>query len=171
MILSFSRALNPLSENSGIIYRLAPGRTCQDQEMLDNTVIQNISAAFWNNDLNFFPALKETFEILLGNHFDISLKGGYDCRGGSKGALDFFIFPLVARKLIADTFLEERQNSSFTNFVAWSIAVPLEITRVSAAIALTIILSPIVALVNLMKACAAFCVREAEASKPRLSNQ
>lgn len=60
---------------------------------------------------------------------------------GSKGLLDFLIFPLLARKLIADSYLLERSNARFINTLSWLIAIPLEIVRDVSAILLTILLA------------------------------
>ena len=150
--LSFFRALNPASNNSGIVYRLAGNSPCQGKEMLDSTVGDNISRAF-KSDLDYLSGLCTTFNILVGTHFDIYLKGRHNNQGGAKGVLDFLILPLLTRKLIADTFLDEQKENTFTNVLAWAIAVPIEIARFGAGLFLTLLLSPIVALVHLIKAC------------------
>jgi uncharacterized protein involved in cysteine biosynthesis len=63
-----------------------------------------------------------------------------------KGVLDYFLFSLVARKLISDSYLPEREKSFCTNLLAWLVAIPLELIRFSTAIVLTFFLAPIVAL-------------------------
>lgn len=75
----------------------------------------------------------------------------YNRKTGVKGALDFLIFPLLARKLIADTWLEERKNTPIINGIAWAIAIPLEVLRHSLALALTIAIMPVVVLVHLFR--------------------
>lgn len=150
--LSFFRALNPTSPNSGIVYSLAGNYPCQGKEMLDSTVKENILSAL-DSDLDLLAGLNATFNILVGEHFDLSLKGRDDNKGGAKGLLDFLILPLLARKLIADTQLDERKDNTFTNVLALAIAVPIEIARFSAGLALTILLIPTVMLVHLIKAC------------------
>ncbi len=152
MALSFFRALNPTSEDSGIVYCLAGDHPCQGLEMIDSTVFENIRAAF-KKDLDYFSGLSATYNILIGHHYDLHLRGHVDSKGGSKGALDYLIFPLIARKLIADTYLDERSENGFSNALAWAVAIPLELTRFSAAIALALLLAPIVALVHIIKAC------------------
>lgn len=67
--------------------------------------------------------------------------------------LDLLVLPLLSRKLIADTYLDERQNNTFINAVAFLIAIPIEITRLSLGITLTLCLIPIIVIVNLVKAC------------------
>lgn len=150
MALAFFSALNPISESSGIVYCLAGGESCQGKEMIDRLVVENISNAF-STDLDYLSGLDETFNILYGNHYDLNLNGREDAKGGSKGVLDFFIFPLIARKLIADTYLHERRERFFSNILAWTIAIPFEYIRFSAAIALTLLLAPIVAVVHIVK--------------------
>lgn len=152
MASSFFRALNPTSKNSGIVYCLARNNPCQGTEMIDSTVSVNVRTAF-NSDLDYFSGLTATYNILVGQHYDLYLRGRNDSQGGAKGALDYLIFPLIARKLIADTYLDERRESVLSNALAWFVAIPLEIARFSAAIALTLILAPVVALVHLIKAC------------------
>ncbi len=172
---SFFQALNPLSTQSGIkyslgkIYYVAPQRggfispdakewqfvskqfPCQGQEMIDATLSESIRAAI-HDDLNFIEGIITTFNILVGDHYDINLKGWNDNKGGAKGVFDFLILPLLARKLIADTFLAERTNI-LVNAIAWTIALPIEIARFGAGIALTLLLAPVVAVVHLIKAC------------------
>lgn len=153
MALPFFRALNPASKHSGITYSLAKTQDmCQGNEMIDATVSKRIGEAF-NKNLNYFSGLNAMYHIIVGNHYDLELTGRYDCNGGAKGVLDYLIFPLFARKLIADSFLNERKNSVFFNALAFTVAIPLEIVRFSAAIALTLLLAPIVALIHIIKAC------------------
>lgn len=149
---SFFRALNPASSRSGITYRLAGDSPCQNEEMIDTLVSENIANA-WHSRLDLKSALNATYDILMGEHYDLYLHGRNDCRGGAKGVLDYLIFPLVARKLIADFYLDSYITLSFTNILAWSIALPLELARFSAAVALTLLLAPVVALVHLLRGC------------------
>ncbi|KTC87698.1 MULTISPECIES: hypothetical protein [Legionella] len=152
MALSFFRALNPVSDKSGIQYSLAHGNDCQGKEMLDASVWESIRNAFMK-DLGYIEALQATFDILVGEHYDLTLKGKDNQKGGAKGILDFFILPLVARKLIADTLLKERDNSDFVNALAWLIAIPIEMVRFGAGIVLTLLLAPVVAIVHSLRAC------------------
>lgn len=150
---SFFRALNPASCNSGVTYRFGGSDDpCQGKEMIDSHVSENIYKA-WNSNLDFQSALYATYDILMGDHYDLYFHGQNDCRGGAKGALDYLIFPLVARKLIADFYFETNITLSLPNILAWFIAVPLEIARFSAAVGLTLLLTPIIALVQLFKGC------------------
>ncbi len=170
MSLSFFQALNPVATQSGIKYSLAKEYysdqlnifrvlplilsqdfPCQNQEMIDATLSESIRAAI-HNDVNFIEGIITTFNILVGGHYDLRLKGRNDNNGGAKGVLDFLILPLLARKLIADTFLPERTNI-LMNALAWTVALPIEIARFSAGIALTLLLAPVVAVVHLIKAC------------------
>ena len=145
MGLSFFRALNPASKNSGITYYLPdPSKDLQGREMIDLTVSENISDA-WSSKLNFLSA---TFNIIMGDH--------YDLQGGKKGVLDYLIFPLIARKLWADIVLlwpEEEEASRGYILVATlvlQVVCYLELVRFIAAIALTLLLAPIVAVKHMM---------------------
>ncbi len=151
MALPFFSALDPTSKKSGITYCLAGNRPCQGKEMLDFTVGECIADAF-NSDLDFLSGLNATYNILVGRHYDLYLKGALTSKGGTKGALDYLILPLVARKLISDSYLSERRNSRLANVLAWTVAVPLELVRFAAAFALTLLLVPVIALVHIVKA-------------------
>lgn len=82
------------------------------------------------------------FTLLVGAHYDLGLKGKVNHWGGQKGALDFLIFPLIARKLIADlhTFdnLGEQAESIYAPLIALSIKKPVQMinTLLSLVIAL-----------------------------------
>jgi hypothetical protein len=67
--LPFFRALNPLSQYSGITYRYAGRRRCQHREMLDFSVIQTICHAF-HYDRDALSALSSTYEAIIGCHYD-----------------------------------------------------------------------------------------------------
>ena len=150
MALSFFRAFNPVSENSGITYCLAGNHPCQDHEMLDVSVTQGIYNAF-RNDYYLISALRSTYATIVGCHYDIYLRGRITARGGSKGVLDFLIFPLIARKLIADAFLPENRNNGFSKLLAAVVGLPFEIIRLLIGIILTIVLSPFVLLIHAIK--------------------
>ena len=135
MALSFFRALNPASPYSGVGSVNNKGRlTTKGPETIDLTVSENISE-IWKSDLNFLSA---TYNIIIGTHYPF--KGQ-----GKKGALDYLIFPLVARKLFMDALQEDQ-----CLFVVCLVALPLELVRHSAAIALTLLLAPIVAVKHIM---------------------
>lgn len=159
MALSFWRALNPTSKNSGITNYCNPRK---NPELIDYTVTENI-----NRHRNV-DSLTATFHVLLGQHYlthimpgDAAvahhyLKSAITVNDGvaifaAKGVLDYLIFPLVARKLINDSFLPEREKSFYTNLLAWMVAIPLELVRFSAATVLTLFLAPIVALVRFIQ--------------------
>ena len=80
----------------------------------------------------------------------------YDLQGGKKGVLDYLIFPLIARKLWADIVLlwpEEEEASRGYILVATlvlQVVCYLELVRFIAAIALTLLLAPIVAVKHMM---------------------
>lgn len=150
MSLSFFRALNPISDKSGITYCLAGYHPCQGREMIDISVWQGIYNAF-NDDYYLITALSETYNIILGEHFDLSLRGRYTSHGGAKGLLDFLIFPLIARKLIANYFLPENKDNYFLKFVTIFIGFPLELSRILLSVGLMIAITPVVALIHWIK--------------------
>lgn len=81
-----------------------------------------------------------------------------------KGILDYLIFPLIARKLLGnqiEEFYTERPGCAFAslpfgdimfstlfsrNFLVFFIVLLLEVTRLAAALALTLLLAPVVAI-------------------------
>ena len=145
---SFFQALDPTSDKSGICYREGE-ISIAGEELVDVTVSATIDAAIKNEDLHFLRAIWTTFNIIYGDHYHNRLLSDPESKP-YKGALDFFIFPLIARKLIGDTFLEDRENDFLLNIAAWSIAIPLEIARLGASLALAIILIPVVLLVHVV---------------------
>lgn len=153
--LSFFRALNPISKKSGIKYSLVPYTPAQGQEMIDTLVSEQITHLMNEKDLGLGDVLGNVFHAIVGTHFDLYKEGSRDCKGGRKGLLDFLIFPLVARKLIADAYLPERENAYMTNILAFSLAMPLELMRLGAGVALTLALAPFIALIHLVKECLA----------------
>lgn len=140
--LPFFRSLNPLSKTSGIYSVDSNNSRAEGTELIDLTFSESILEAL-EGDLDLLDGLKEMFNLILGTH--------YDALKNSKGLLDFLILPLLARKLIADTFLDERAEAALINAAAWTIAIPLELLRVGAAFCLTALLSPIFAAVYLIK--------------------
>lgn len=122
---------------------------CQGKEMIDATLAESINKAI-HSDFNVIEGIVATFNIIVGGHYDVNAVGRNNCKGGAKGVLDFLILPLLARKLIADT-LEPDHTSRLLNILAWTVALPIEIARISAGLALTVLLAPIVALVHAIK--------------------
>lgn len=176
----FFKALNPLSRSSGINYRNKPMlHVLMPEEIPDLLTLEFIQLQ-WNRDLCWYETIDATYACLVGEHYDhppsasqkavfeqiltaffrpylipvivgSEIHAVYNRKTGVKGALDFLIFPLVARKLIADTWLEERKNTPIINGIAWAIAIPLEVLRHSLALALTIAMIPIVSLIHIFR--------------------
>lgn len=138
MILSFFKALNPTSKYSGIGY---PSYTVdvnlKGQEIIDNTILEQIK------NLDSSIGASEIFNFLVGKHYSFGYQGE-----GSKGLLDLLIFPLISRVLI-----NEFDNNKIIAPLALLIALPLEITRFSLAIGLTLLIAPIVTVSNLFSSC------------------
>lgn len=137
MAVSFFQSLNPASENSGVLY---PSYVADEdylgQEIIDRTVSENISYI----SEQFNPGFRYVFEILVGAHYSFGYLG--QC---SKGILDYLIFPLVSRKILHET----EESNIFVKTLAWSIALPLELGRFSLAIGLTLLVAPIIKIINL----------------------
>lgn len=176
----FFHALNPLSKSSGISYRNKPLLHILMPEEMPDLLTHKIIELQWNKDLCWYETIDATYLCLVGDHYDhlssasqkslfeqimtvlfrpylipviigTEIYAVYNRKTGLKGALDFLIFPLVARKLIADTWLEERKNTPLINGIAWAIAIPLEVLRHSLALALTLAIIPIVALIHIFR--------------------
>jgi hypothetical protein len=176
----FFNALNPLSRSSGISYRNKPLLHVLLPEQIPDLLTHEIIELQWEKDLSWYETIDATYLCLVGDHYDhphsavqknwfeqimtaclrpymvpvivgSEIHAVYNRKTGIKGALDFLIFPLIARKLIADTWLEERKNTPVINAIAWAIAIPLEVLRHSLAIALTIAIIPVIALVHLFR--------------------
>ncbi len=96
-------------------------------------------------------ALGHTYEIIVGCHYDVYLRGYLNGHGGSKGFLDYLVLPLLARKLVGDYFLPENRNSTAINILRLAIALPLEFARIATGIALTIALTPVVVFAHIIK--------------------
>ena len=137
MSLSFFRALDPTSKYTGFFYESLYDNGLTEQ--FDLTISENLH---YRRDQNLVTKI---FEILVGDHYQIF--GPHDSGQTAKGVLDFLIFPLIARNLILGS------ESIIAGIVGVAIAIPLEIARFSLGIALTLLLTPIVALVNLIKNC------------------
>ncbi|MBA2652325.1 MAG: hypothetical protein H0U73_08680 [Tatlockia sp.] len=137
-VLPFFRALNPSSPLSGInnVHR-------ENSEIIDKSVSEKIKEAFFTNH-SFLGGLCATYDILMGNHYkvDAEIYGGK----GSKGLLDYLIFPLVSRKL----YSYYQQDINFAAALSLLIVVPLEIIRMTVGLALTLVLSLAVFLVQLL---------------------
>lgn len=143
-VLPFYRALNPRSTNSGIFYSLAFGREYNYLEMKDHTVSYNFTRLYnaLKNSNSLYLKSKLVCDLILGNHYDIFLTGN-----GSKGLLDYSIFPLIARRLIADNFKPDNKNF-LRRVTILHITLPLEIARFSAATALISLSLPFVILAH-----------------------
>lgn len=151
---------------SGIKYLLAFGNPLQGTDMEDsinpfNTVIENPLypwARIYREGV--LQGILDTFNILMGNHYEINLQGK-----GRKGVLDIFILPLISRFIIfklVESFLppanlpnrpplSTRLRAALV-MEAWLIAaIPaagVEVARTAAALVLTAVLSPLVLAVH-----------------------
>ena len=142
---SFFSALNPISANSNITFRAAKYSASYPKSRLEQTIpdltLDVVIPFLWSRNLFILDGIFETFTVFYGDHFD------KDARGfGQKGVLDIMLLslPLLSRKLIADTYLEERHDTRFFNLLAWAIALPIETIRLGTALAFTIALIPVI---------------------------
>lgn len=141
----YRRALNPFSKKSGVKHYLAPYCPTGFNEMDDILVEEQIKESI-KRDVFFSDRIASTFSILYGDHYDEDRNGR-----GRKGALDYFIFPLLSRKLLSDIYSYERRGHIYTsvlNLFSRCIAVPLEVVRFSLSLAITLVLFPIVLLIH-----------------------
>lgn len=125
---SYRRALNPLSDRSGIYYSQARYSIFNHTEMRDKKVLEQINEARSNGLIGLFTL----FQLLYGDHYDLKIKGH-----GRKGIVDFLFFPLLARKLITDCY-QHKQHSSLINIASFVVAVPLELSRFGLSFALAV---------------------------------
>lgn len=162
-ILPFFRALNPASNYSGI-----NNHHRENKEIFDNTVSEKIKKDFYsNNDL--MDAFCATFDILMGNHYlirDKQISEGQEKNNtdefygkGSKGVLDYLIFPLLSRKL----FWDSQHQGMFIQALALLVVVPLEALRFSLGICLTLVLTIPVLFVQFAKS---FLINDEDLTKP-----
>ncbi|MFT4060214.1 MAG: hypothetical protein QM652_11775 [Legionella sp.] len=145
---SFFSALNPISAHSNITFRATKHPYSEDilrQNMPDLT-LDLVIPFLWSRNLSILGGIYETFTVFYGDHFDKNFRGF-----GQKGVLDFTLLPLLSRKLIADTYLEERKDSHFLNFLAWAIALPIKAITFGVALAFTIAITPIVTGITLLR--------------------
>ncbi len=145
---SFFSALNPVSANSNITFRATKHLYSEDilgQNMPDLT-LDLVIPFLWSRNLSLLDGISETFTVFYGDHFDKNFRGF-----GQKGVLDFTLLPLLSRKLIADTYLEDRKASHFLNLLAWAIALPIKAITFGVALAFTIAVTPIVIGITLLR--------------------
>lgn len=136
---NFWNALNPTSKNSEIDYFLSGDYPAKGKQMIDRTVLETIHQNWNKKDVSTFEFL---LLVLIGNHYDIMLKGRNSREGGNKGVLDFSIYPLFCRKLVADRFSPQAESNLIKTALVLLIAVPSELTRMSAGIVLSLLLLP-----------------------------
>lgn len=146
MPLPFFRALNPISNHSGINYAGPEGH---DREMVDASVDECISFAFRHND-SFKSAISSAYSIIVGCHYALNFENLEEERRGSKGILDFLIFPLIARKLMADAFMNPIPSRLMFPMVIL-IALPFEVARILMGVILTVALLPLICIIHAIK--------------------
>ena len=177
-MVAFFRALNPLSKQSGTNYTV--NSLLPSYNEIPDVLAHEAIKIQWEKQLCWYETIDATHLCLLGDHYDHYLLGpkksylekiisavmrpqiilvliGEEIyrantrKECAKGILDFLIFPLLARKLIADTRLAHRKKTYIINTLAWIVAVPLEVLRHSFALALTIALTPLVLFIHVIR--------------------
>ncbi len=145
---TFFSALNPVSSNSGITFRATKHPYSEGilQQNMPDLTLDLVIPFLWSRNLSILDGIYETFSVFYGDHFDKNYLGF-----GQKGVLDFTVLPLLSRKLIADTYLEERKDSHFLNCLAWVVALPIKAITFGVALAFTIAITPIVIAVTLLR--------------------
>lgn len=133
-------------KKSGIKYIYAGGRSFQGQEMIDDLDPLSEVVPYPDYPLariyrrNLWMQLLDTYHVLVGDHYDLQLKGH-----GRKGVLDVLIFPVIARRLIA--FASDHENYFLLRIPAGFFGGLLEMLRHFLGGVITLILSPIVTIV------------------------
>ncbi|MFA6303802.1 MAG: hypothetical protein WC627_11830 [Legionella sp.] len=168
---TFFRSLNPNSKSTGL-FKLekkkkqdfyGPSHYLSNTEIIDVTLMEELKKVIKMNKLNFFDGLVATFRIIYGAHYDVDNCLAYD---GQKGVLDFLLFPLISRALQHHTMSVElahpkagwnstrslrNPGEAISNLLMFSIVFSLEAARFSAALALTLLLIPVVTIIHCIK--------------------
>ena len=129
--------LNPLSEDAGVMlakhakpcYRKEGHDKVQDMTVLKYAKILEKNLEIWlenekNSEHCGIPYCYTLYKLLVGEHYrffcydtseqkkTMQPKEGFGCIG-AKGLLDFLIFPLIARKLLWDSYLFISKDESY----------------------------------------------------------
>lgn len=159
---AMSLFFNPFSKHSGITHIVgSKNKLAGSQEISDRTIWENIifqiEKAKSNVGLDGGYAFA-MLEVIIGSHYESFDVSDEEC---AKGILDLLIFPLIARKLLIDSFrfLEDENSYQFKedensdqfkelihclyNGLGWAMLVPslvfgfcLELARVALALVL-----------------------------------
>ncbi|MDF1757522.1 MAG: hypothetical protein P1U74_04420 [Legionellaceae bacterium] len=146
--------LNPFGISTGCI---------KDDIPQKDILLTDFIAQAWGEELGFLGALSVTYNILVGKHRSYNIYSFHDDSSpisnysSFKGVLDIFILPLVARRLWnwSEHQLEKGDANGFTMKVAVEcarmFAAVISLVRIVVGIALTVLLSPFVGMVCLLK--------------------
>ncbi|MDF1758119.1 MAG: hypothetical protein P1U74_07455 [Legionellaceae bacterium] len=127
--------LNPLKRDSGCYYTRLNSQTnkqdltCHKPDILFAEMLESA----WNQRLGFIKSLKITFLLILGDHQATNIQDPSSHVNSItrfisnpppfKGALDFLLLPLVARKLLNWSLRQmENKSNSFSLEIAISFA-------------------------------------------------
>jgi hypothetical protein len=142
--------LNPFQTSTGCFFN-------NKQKKKDIPLSQFIQKS-WDKNLNFVDSLNATYQAIVGNHKSFAVfetdfkKQNNGTVETFKGALDFLILPLIARRLWNWSWLQMlNNNNSFSLQLVISAARVcaqiISLARILIGIALTICLTPIVGLI------------------------
>lgn len=165
----FIDAIHPLSTLSGIHYFWSGDYKAKGKKMIDRTTKQVITDALTDENLGIGHSFELSQEIVMGTHYDVTLKGRHNCRGGSKGLLDLSIVTLIARKLLADYYSYESERGVLHTLLMLSFVLPVELVRFNIGMALSFALIPVVALVIMCNNLLFNNATESYADKPDVS--
>jgi len=153
-MLKLFEGLNPLETRTGCFFVNKKAKN----DILISDFIQNA----WDNNLNFMGSITATYQAIVGNHLSLATERR-DCEAQQhgevqtfKGALDFLILPLVARRLWNWSFIQMQvNNNSLSMELAISTArvfsMAVSLARILVGVALTLALTPVVGLICLLR--------------------
>ena len=154
---SFFLALNPTSTLSGVYCNKPTKPFWEDSrynQLHDLTVKKAIQAAWYKGPVGAVESVKQLYNILMGSHYEHRSGSRFRAHDGSKGVLDFLIFPLLARKCVFYYLRNGDETDLGTKcgkIAALTLGVLLEIPRATLGFALTLILAPLAMLIDLFK--------------------
>lgn len=98
------------------------------------------------------------YNTILGDHNIVGLMEGYTTEGSSYGIADIMLFPIAAQVMIDygsnkryDSQADENKISSLVKTVSFFLGIFLELPRIAFSLALTIVIMPLIAIVNILK--------------------
>lgn len=148
--------LNPVGTQTGCFF--------QNKKPKKDIYLSQFIHEKWSENLSFIESISATYQVLVGAHHSFSTSDDDFFKQDTgqvksfKGILDFLILPLIARQLWNWSWLkmlgEDRPwYLELAISAARCVALLISTARILMGIALTLLLSPIVALVSLVRLC------------------